>query len=285
MILFTNAKINLGLNVVSRRPDGYHDLLTVFYPVGRGSGCPGAPGCLSDIVEIVPAATGTDSFETAGNRVDCPPEKNLVWRALRIFRENYPSLPPVSITLEKHVPDGAGMGGGSADASFTLRGLNEMAGSPFDDDSLARMALRLGADCPFFIYNRPMAARGVGDILTPVDVDLSDYTLVILKPEQGISTAEAFSHVVPSEPALAPAALMSLRPEQWRGCLVNDFEESMFAIHPSLRRLNEYLYGCGAAYASMTGSGSAFFGLFADPIEAASCVEKADVPFATLASL
>lgn len=273
MIRFTNAKINLGLNITRRRPDGYHDLLSLFYPVG------GEGTLLADALEIIPSVSGRDTLTTLGNPVDCAPEKNLVWKAMQAFRKEVPMLPPVDIVLEKHVPDGAGMGGGSADAAFTLRLLNDMTGSQLCDDELEHMALGLGADCPFFIRNRAAIASGVGERLVPASIDLTGWHLAILKPQQSISTAQAFSMITPREPEYTPEELLQMPVEHWRGRMVNDFEKPMFDLHPHLRDLKRLIYDCGAVYASMTGSGSAFYGLFASPDDAMRCVDMADVPF------
>lgn len=285
MLTFTNAKLNLGLNIVRRREDGYHDLSTIFFPVGTHSGCPDNPGGIADIIEITPSLTGEDKLNLSGNRVDCALEKNLVWKALQAFRTARPDLSAVEITLEKHVPDGAGMGGGSADASFTLRALNELVPNPLNFDELSALALRLGADCPFFILNRPAIGEGIGEILTPVDLSLRDYTAVILKPEEGISTAQAFSMITPAQPAYSPRELLQLSPEEWPGKMVNDFETPMFAIHPELRKIKDYLYERGAAYASMTGSGSAFFGLFRNSEAAHKAAADSPVSFAAAVTL
>lgn len=285
MLTFTNAKLNLGLNIIRRREDGYHDLSTIFFPVGTHSGCPDNPGRIADIIEITLSPTAEDRLNLSGNKVDCAPEKNLVWKALQAFRTERPDLPAVEISLEKHVPDGAGMGGGSADASFTLRSLNEFVTNPLDIYELSALALRLGADCPFFILNRPAIGEGIGEILTPVDLSLRDYTAVILKPKEGISTAQAFSMITPSAPAYSPRELLQMPPEEWQGKMVNDFEVPMFAIHPALRGIKDYLYERGAAYASMTGSGSAFFGLFRDSEAAHKAVVDSPVPFAAVLTL
>lgn len=285
MIVFPNAKINLGLNIVSRRPDGYHDLLTIFYPVGRYAGTPSDSGRLADIIEITPSTSDTDSMKVTGRHIDCHMHDNLVWKALQLFRKSVPDLPTVDIKLEKHLPDGAGMGGGSADASFTLRALNEIAGNPITMDDLARMALNLGADCPFFIYNTPCIGTGTGEILTPVSLDLGNYTLAVLKPSEGISTRDAFARITPFVPTYTPEKLLDMPVEQWRDRMTNDFEQPMFALHPELREIKEYLYESGAVYASMTGSGSAFYGLFNNPEKARQCACEAPTPFTAVSSL
>ena len=175
MITFPNAKINLGLNIVERRADGYHNIETVFFPVP-----------LTDVLEIVPVDEGDVTTLTCyGNVVDCPTEKNLVMRAYRLLQERY-DLPPVAMHLYKHIPDGAGLGGGSSDAAHALKMLNQMFELGIPDDELAAMAATLGADCAFFIYNRPMLATGVGDQLTPLNVDLKGKSLLLVKPPVGV---------------------------------------------------------------------------------------------------
>ena len=186
MIRFPNAKINLGLYIERRRPDGYHDISTVFYPV---------PLC--DVVEVVPSHEVR--LFTYGNPVNCPPEKNLVMKAYRLLADEF-NLPPVDIHLHKHIPDGAGLGGGSSDASSVLLILRELFSLPLSDEELAARAAKLGADCPFFIYNRPMAARGIGDQFTPTEVDLSGKYIVIVKPEVSVPTDDAYAGVTPREP-------------------------------------------------------------------------------------
>lgn len=256
MIKFINAKINLGLNVLRRRADGYHDLSTVFYPVGT------TPGILNDILEIIPS--GEDSMLVTGTPLDCTLTDNIVWKALQIFRQEYPQLPPQKIILEKHIPSQAGLGGGSADASFTLIALNEICGNPFDKKQLINLALRLGADCPFFIFNCPCYATGVGEHLTPIPLSLKDKWLTIVKPKEGISTQQAFSHITPAQPEENILSIISRPIETWRNRLNNDFEQSMFAIHPELKNIKATLYHSGALYASMSGSGSTFYGIFED---------------------
>ena len=260
MITFPQAKINLGLNIVARRADGYHELETVFYPIP-----------LTDALEIVPASGDDIKLECSGNAVDCPPEKNLVVRAARLMQRTY-SLPPVDIYLHKHIPDGAGLGGGSSDAASVMTMMRQMFELDVDDAELARLAATLGADCPFFIYSRPMAATGIGDVLEPVDVPaLSGKTLLVAKPAAGVSTAEAYSRVVP-QPVEVPAREIVTWPlPMWDGALKNDFEPSVFARLPQLWIMKASLLDAGAQYASMSGSGSSMFGVF----DTHECAERA----------
>ena len=251
MITFPNAKINLGLNIVERRQDGYHNIETVFFPIP-----------LSDVLEIVPANEGdTTTLTCYGNKVDCPPEKNLVMKAYRLLQERC-GLPPVAMHLYKHIPDGAGLGGGSSDAAHALIMLNQMFELGIHDSDLAAMAATLGADCAFFIYNRPMLATGIGDVLTPVDVDLKGRTLLLVKPPVGVDTRTAYSRVVPQQPAMALTDTITRPIEAWDGLLVNDFEPSVFAALPQLWLIKAALLDAGAQYAAMSGSGSTVFGIF-----------------------
>ncbi|MDE6554097.1 MAG: 4-(cytidine 5'-diphospho)-2-C-methyl-D-erythritol kinase [Muribaculaceae bacterium] len=266
MIRFVNAKLNLGLNIVRKRADGYHELETLFYPVGKYNGTPENPEPFCDILEITPAET--TEFVFTGRKVDCPLEKNLVYKAWKVFKDSYPELADYRIYLEKHLPDGAGLGGGSADASAVLCMLNELCGMPFEDDKLADMALKLGADCPFFIYNRPCYAEGVGERLEPADVDLSGWWCLLVKPDMSISTREAFAGITPMKPEYSLKETIGLVPEQWQGRMVNDFEGSLFPNHPLLEEIKNRLIDSGAVYASMSGSGSTVFGLFRSKEEA-----------------
>ena len=272
MIRFVNAKLNLGLNIVRKRPDGYHELETLFYPVGKYNGTPVNPEPFCDILEITPS--DETEFVFSGRKVDCPLEKNLVYKAWKLFKENFPDLPELRISLEKHLPDGAGLGGGSADASAVLCMLNELCGSPFGDMRLADMALKLGADCPFFIYNRPCYAEGVGEVLEPVEVDLSGCWCLLVKPDLYISTKEAFAGVVPAQPEYSLKEILSLPPEEWQGRMVNDFEASIFPNHAVLSNIKERLLGSGAVYSAMSGSGSTVFGLFRRKEEAVEAYEQ-----------
>ncbi|MBQ7204605.1 MAG: 4-(cytidine 5'-diphospho)-2-C-methyl-D-erythritol kinase [Muribaculaceae bacterium] len=253
MITFPNAKINLGLNIVERRPDGYHNIETVFYPIP-----------LTDVLEIVPA-DGETSLTCYGNSVDCPIDKNLVMKAYRMLEERY-DLPPVAMHLYKHIPDGAGLGGGSSDAAHALVMLNKMFGLGLSDSELAGYAVTLGADCAFFIYNRPMLATGIGHVLNPVEVDLQGKTLLLVKPPVGVDTRTAYSRVSPQVPDISLADVISRPVTLWDGLLANDFEPSVFAAIPQLWLIKARLLDAGAQYAAMSGSGSTVFGIFDDDI-------------------
>ena len=200
MITFPNAKINLGLDILRRREDGYHDIETVMVPVPW-----------HDVLEIVPAKGEETTLTVTGRHVDCPPEKNLVMKAYRAL-EREVSLPPVDIYLRKIIPDGAGLGGGSADASFTLRALNELFALGYNDEQLARVASTLGADCPFFIYNRPMLCTGTGTDMEPIDVDLQGLDILIAKPDVSVPTAAAYSHTTPAKTTSRHRYFQPIRP-------------------------------------------------------------------------
>lgn len=254
MILYPNAKINLGLNILRRRPDGYHDIETVMVPTGW-----------CDILEIVPAGAGEESsLTTSGRPVDCPPEKNLVMKALRAVKQRHPEMPAAHIYLRKIIPDGAGLGGGSADAAFTVMGLNELFGLGMSREEMAETAATIGADCPFFIYNRPMLATGTGTTLSPADVCLDGLYLAIAKPEgKSVSTAAAYAGVTPHADAPSPAAALARPAEQWQEAVRNDFEASVGALVPEVALLKKHMLDAGAIYSAMSGSGSAVFGIFA----------------------
>lgn len=256
MRCYPNCKINLGLHVVRRRADGFHDLETLFLPI---------PLC--DTLEIEPAAEF--AFVQDGLPMVDDGKENLVVRAFRLMQREFPSrVLPVSIHLTKHIPCGAGLGGGSSNVAFTLLMLNELYDLKLEQKQLTRLAAQLGADCPFFILNEPVYATGIGDCMTPLGFNpLKGLQLLLVKPDEAVSTAEAYGNIVPRERwASTPAMLLpdAVRTPvaQWRETVCNDFERSVFEQHPRLRQLKQRLYDSGALYASMTGSGSAFFGLY-----------------------
>ncbi|MDR0546399.1 MAG: 4-(cytidine 5'-diphospho)-2-C-methyl-D-erythritol kinase [Dysgonamonadaceae bacterium] len=253
MICFPNAKINLGLNIVSKRPDGYHNLETVFYPI---------PLC--DALEIVPAANDETVFTPSGIVVDGDSQNNLVMKALSLLKKDF-DLPYLNIYLQKHIPFGAGLGGGSADAAFMLRLLNDFANLQLTTEQLEEYAARLGADCPFFIRNRAVFAEGTGNIFSPIHLSLSGYHLVLVKPEIAVSTQEAYSSVKPETPAESIPDILQLPVDEWKNRLINDFESSVFERYPAIAQIKEKLYELGAVYASMSGSGSSVFGIFEYP--------------------
>lgn len=250
MICFPNAKINLGLNIVSKREDGYHNLETIFYPIP-----------VQDALEIVPSESGKDIFIQEGIKVDSLPENNLVMKALFLMRQYY-EIPFLEICLLKKIPFGAGIGGGSADASFMLRLLNETFNLNVSDQELVNLAAQLGADCPFFIYNRPMYAEGIGEKLENVSLDLSGYYLVLVKPDIHIPTRDAFALIKPQQPEISLKEIVKMPISEWANKMYNDFEKSIFPKYPAIEGIKQKLYQQGAIYASMSGSGSSVYGIF-----------------------
>ncbi len=253
MITFPNAKINLGLDIVEKRPDGYHNLETVFYPI---------PLC--DILEITPA-TDKDApdytFKMYNAVFEGNDDDNLVIKAYKALAADH-KLPKVDISLYKHIPTGAGLGGGSADAAFALKMLNEITALGLTAEELRTYAARIGADCAFFIDNTPAYATGIGNILTPTECNIAGDYLVLVKPDIHVSTKDAYALVTPQKPQV-PLTSIAKRPiGQWKGEMKNDFEKSIFAKYPEMAKIKEELYSMGAVYASMSGSGSSFFGIF-----------------------
>lgn len=249
MVVFPNAKINIGLNIVARREDGYHDIETVFYPID-----------ICDIIEITPSPPGF-RFECHPAPDGCPDEQNLAVRAYRLLQQEF-DLPPLCIELVKLIPTGAGLGGGSSDASSMLKAVNDLCRLGLDDSRMEGLASRLGADCAFFIAGRPVYATGIGDVFTPVGLDLSGYHIVVVKPGVSVPTREAFSQVKPRPSSRRLADDVMLPVSQWRHCITNDFEAGVFALHPEIGQIKDALYASGALYASMSGSGSAVYGIF-----------------------
>lgn len=256
MVLFPNIKINLGLNVERKREDGYHDISTLMV---------GVDWC--DVLEIVSGKTDGDRLMSTGRLIDCPPEKNLVMKAVTELRkEPGIEVPPVDIYLHKNVPDGAGLGGGSSDAAFTLKGINSLFGLDLTDDRLAGIASRIGCDCPYFIYNVPMIASGRGDILCRADgltEILSRKAIVIVKPSGvSVSTKEAYAGVTPTRWSKSIEDIIASPLNTWHGKLKNDFEPSVGLVSTRPAEIKKTLYETGAEYASMSGSGSAVYGIF-----------------------
>lgn len=258
MIVYPNAKINLGLHVLRRRSDGFHDLATVFYPIP-----------LQDALEVRPAERFR--FRQAGFMLDCPAGDNLVIRVLRDLEEDF-QIPELDIFLYKHIPAGAGLGGGSADAAFMAKLLNEECQLGLSDDDLRQRLAKLGADCAFFVDNKPALATGIGDHLLPLEFSLKGWTLVLVKPDIEISTRDAYAGVTPKEhegeDGAALLAVLNRPINEWQGLLTNDFETSIFPRFPEIAAIRDHLLDLGAVYAAMSGSGSTVFGLFRQPIEA-----------------
>ena len=249
MILYPNCKINLGLRVVRKRPDGYHDLETIFVPIYG----------LHDELEVTIALTDltdlTDvSFTQEGIAVDCKPEDNLIIKCYRQMKAKYPQIGAVNVRFKKNIPFGAGLGGGSSDAAHMAIALNELFELGLSKAELAAEVVTLGADCAFFVYNVPCYAEGIGDKLTPIDLDLKGTRIVMIKPDEGVSTKEAYSGIRVTGYGLQVTGDFSQ--------YINDFEESVFPHHPIIADIKKRLLEAGAYYASMSGSGSTVFGFF-----------------------
>lgn len=250
MICFPNAKINIGLNILRKRNDGFHELETIFHPVE-----------VCDALEIVKTHEKKFSFKSDGLLVDSKPEKNLCVRAYQLLKDEF-DLPEISMYLYKAIPMGAGLGGGSSDAAHTLMMLNDMFGLNLNKEQLASFAAQLGSDCPFFIYNKPALATGRGEIMKPVDINLSDYSIKLVKPDIHVNTKEAYSLVKPKEENDSLELLIREPVSKWRSLIKNDFEYPLGKRYPEILEIKEELYQRGALYASMTGSGSAVYGIF-----------------------
>lgn len=248
MISFPNAKINLGLHVTEKRPDGFHNLETVFFPVGW-----------CDALEFVEA--GEFQFSTSGIPISGDLESNLVVKAYRLLQKDF-DLPVLKIHLHKQIPFGAGLGGGSSDAAFMLKLLNKSYHLGLDEKELLKYAAVLGSDCPFFILNKPVYATGRGEIMQATDIQLNGMFTLLVKPPVEVSTAKAFQLVVPQKSSLSLPELLSLPVQEWKGKVINQFEQSVFQQYPELEEVKKKLYDLGAVYASMSGSGSCIFGLF-----------------------
>ena len=261
MIAFPIAKINLGLNVVERRPDGYHNLETVFYPVQ-----------IKDALELTmmntrfPSATDCD-IKVTNRAVEGDEQRNLVVRAYQLLKQDFPQMPRVHAHLWKGIPTQAGMGGGSSDCAYTIRLLNEMFTLGLSEQQMIGYAARLGADCAFFILSRPAYAEGIGERLQPVSLDLGSYYIGVVRPDIPVSTREAFSLIKPQRPLKNCRDVVMQPIETWRDELTNDFEQSVFTLHPEIGAIKQQLYRLGAVYAAMSGSGSAVFGLFSQAIK------------------
>lgn len=255
-ISFPIAKINLGLNVVEKRPDGYHNLQTVFYPVP-----------LKDALEVqvMDSAFPSDydcDLKVTNATIDGDEQRNLVVRAYQLLKKDFPTLPRIHTHLWKGIPTQAGMGGGSSDCAYMLLLLNQQFQLGLTEKQLIDYAAQLGADCAFFILSRPCYAEGIGEKLQPIDLSLNGYFLAVVRPDIPVSTKEAFSRIHPHYPAQNCRETVMQPVETWRDTLVNDFEESVFTLHPEIGDIKQQLYNMGATYAAMTGSGSALYGLF-----------------------
>lgn len=262
MLTFPNAKINIGLYVTERRPDGYHNLETVFYPIP-----------LQDVLETKPLK-GLDApyvLQVVGAENIGPSDKNLVVRVYRSLAEEF-HLPALDIYLHKRIPTGAGLGGGSSDAAYMMKMLNEEYELGLTDKAMEQRLADFGADCPFFVREEPTLATGIGNIFSPINISLKGLTLLLVKPDTFVSTREAYSGIAPKQPEINLREALANPISTWRHTVSNDFERSVFATHPHLAAIKQTLYDMGAIYAAMSGSGSTLFGLFPHPVEEAGRV-------------
>ncbi len=252
MLVFPKAKINLGLRITGCRPDGYHDIETLFYPVN-----------LCDALELVsdPGKPGKDTLSVSGFEIPCMAEDNIVLMAVRRLREDFP-VPYLRIHLHKNIPSGAGLGGGSSDAAFMLKAVNRTFSLGLSAPDLKNIAAGLGSDCPFFIDCLPSFASGRGEILTPAANILEDYYAVLVNPGIKISTREAYGNCSPSKPSTPLHTLVKHPANEWKEIIVNDFEKTVFPFHPEIKEIKQALYSSGAVYSSMSGSGSTVYGIF-----------------------
>ncbi|MBB3186456.1 4-(cytidine 5'-diphospho)-2-C-methyl-D-erythritol kinase [Microbacter margulisiae] len=248
MLCFPNAKINIGLNIVEKRTDGFHNIETVFYPIS-----------LCDALEIIPA--NKTSLTISGIELSDQAHDNLVIKAFNMVKVDF-DLPELSIFLHKNIPLGAGLGGGSSDAAAMIRLLNKTFALGLGDDQMENYAAKLGSDCAFFIRNVPAYATQRGEILAPVELDLAAYLFVVIKPPVHISTREAYGSIIPKKQNVSVNELIKHPIETWKNTIVNDFESVMFSKYPKLNDIKTMLYNKGALYAAMSGSGSAIFGIF-----------------------
>lgn len=259
MIVYPNAKINIGLNVVERRPDGYHNLETVFYPI-----------LLQDALEIEDVEGEVPEMgcrlKVVGAVLDGRPEDNLVVKAYRLLKQDF-DLPPVNIYLYKHIPTGAGLGGGSSDAAFMIKSLNDRYHLGLSTEKMEEYSARLGADCAFFVKNAPVFATGIGNEFHECPLSLKGKMVVLIKPDIHVSTKDAYALVTPQRPERLLTDLLSQPIETWKDTVVNDFERSVFPKYPEIAAIKDKLYDIGAQYASMSGSGSSVYGIFDKPVE------------------
>ena len=259
MIVFPNCKINLGLHILQKRADGYHDLETVFFPLALYD-------CLEIIQEPNPAQTEI-KFSTSGREIDSSADQNICTKAFRLLKIDFPHLPPVEMHLHKVIPSGAGLGGGSSDGAFALMLLDKKFNLGLSEQQLIDYALQLGSDCPFFIKNKPCIASGRGEKFDELQLDLSAYKIVLVNPGIHINTGQAFSHILPIDKRVSLKEIIKSPINNWKDVLINDFEEPVFSIHPEIKKIKQQLYNWGAVYASMSGSGSSVYGLFEKHLE------------------
>ena len=257
MITFPNAKINLGLNIVEKRSDGYHNLETIFYPIN-----------LQDALEVKRLHNSELPYDlhVMGTAIDGPIENNLVIKAYRRLAQDF-EIPPVDVHLFKHIPTQAGLGGGSADCAFMIKVLNEKFKLGLSLDQMEKYAAELGADCAFFIRNEPVFATGIGNFFETIQLSLSGYHIVLVKPDVAVPTRDAFAKIKPKHPEVSLKECIQRPIETWRDCIKNDFEDSVFGKYPEIAAIKDKMYDMGAVYASMSGSGSSVYGIFKNFIE------------------
>ncbi len=261
MVLFPNCKINIGLNITSKRNDGYHNIQTIFFPVHW-----------YDVLEVIenPNQKSSDNnnktasfqLQVSGIAVPGNASDNICIKALELLRKDFPSIPVVDIFLHKTIPAGAGLGGGSADGAFMLKLVNEKYKLNLSTEQLIQYAAQLGSDCAFFVYNKPCFATSRGEILEPIQLDLSAYTLVLINPGIHVNTGAAFSAITPAEPAQSLKEIIQEPITNWKALITNDFEQAVFQQHPELKTIKAQLYDHGAVYSAMSGSGSTIYGFF-----------------------
>lgn len=258
MITFPNAKINLGLNIVEKRPDGYHNLETIFYPIN-----------LQDALEVTRRENNDKEYtlHISGSPLEGEPEDNLVVQAYKLLKKDYPGLLPVDIHMYKHIPAGAGLGGGSSDATCMIKLLNDKFSLGLSTERMEEYAVKLGADCAFFIRNKPVFATGIGNLFEPVELSLKGYHIILIKPDIFVSTRDAFAEIKPVRPAVSLKEIVKQPMETWKNSMKNDFEDSVFKKFPEIAAIKDELYDLGAVYAAMSGSGSSVYGIFKAPIE------------------
>lgn len=258
MITFPNAKINLGLNIVEKRPDGYHNLETIFYPIN-----------LQDALEVTRRENNDKEYtlHISGSPLEGEPEDNLVVKAYKLLKKDYPGLLPVDIHMYKHIPAGAGLGGGSSDAACMIKLLNDKFSLGLSTERMEEYAVKLGADCAFFIRNKPVFATGIGNLFEPVELSLKGYHIILIKPDIFVSTRDAFAEIKPVRPAVSLKEIVKQPMETWKHSMKNDFEDSVFKKFPEIAAIKDELYDLGAVYAAMSGSGSSVYGIFKAPIE------------------
>lgn len=258
MITFPNAKINLGLNIIEKRPDGYHNLETIFYPIN-----------LQDALEVTRRENGGDecTLHISGALLEGEPEDNLVVKAYKLLKKDYPEMLPIDIHMYKHIPAGAGLGGGSSDAAHMIKLLNDKFSLGLTTEQMEEYAAQLGADCAFFVQNRPVFATGIGNVFEPVELSLKGYHIILIKPDIFVSTRDAFAEIKPARPAVSLKEIVKQPIETWKDSMKNDFEDSVFKKFPEIAAIKDELYDLGAVYAAMSGSGSSVFGIFKEPIE------------------